>query len=883
MDYKKLREELSHKERTIDDLISYIGTRTNNSVPNYSLLLGAGASFSSGIRTGGNLVDVWRQEIYKKLSGKSDYDVKVAKEFLITNHSNWYSLSNEYSSLFEYKFDLPNQRRRFVEQEVDNKLPSIGYSYLVSLTKNRYFDTVYTTNFDDLLSEAFYQFSQTRPIVCAHDSSLNSISISSSRPKIIKLHGDYLFDDIKSTLRETESLESNTKEKLIEFSKEYGLIVIGYSGNDRSIMDVISHLLKTEEYLKNGIYWCIREDDHINPELTKLLWKERVYFVKIDGFDEVLAEIHHTLAKELSLEDNFTNSKKELIISSFTKDEFKLSEKSELIKYDISQLRKHKDSMDISNLIRELNEKEFNDDDDKTFSEDDFKVFLKIDRLLKEKNYTQAKDMLKVHLENVENLKSKEIYIRKLIGINKLQGSESESIKLCDDLIEMDPFSVRNFIFKAENLSNLTERCDLLKDNKNKFEKNYIFQNYIASIGFDELKYTKGSPVFNIDTLESFVDKSLSLNPSLDNQAWKIKLDIIDEKFSDVIDKKSKSLKSEAINNFVEKARVINDSNLKYLEITLRDSYLEKDYENAMKAIDHLKVCYSQSSDNKKIKIFDLICEKFTSLYDYKNNNNYMKDWTTFIESDFFKSYDKKNKPISLLICHSEYLLKVDRDVEKCLIKLSECCVHPNGYEYARSIISHLTSISSDFEMMDIFVNKISEKVSELTLNMIKSDIAVEKGLHNEALDYIDLAYKNGIPFEDYLIRKSYILLRYEKYHQVKNLLDSNNSKVKSSAGRDLLLINRELAAKNLGETLNEVAIRNIISHGYSEHLIIAAECLFGKKVQAMRLISASISKNYSDLFSFNKWPVIPNDYLPPINNQVSLESTDTQSIQSIN
>jgi len=255
MDYKKLREELSHKERTIDDLISYIGTRTNNSVPNYSLLLGAGASFSSGIRTGGNLVDVWRQEIYKKLSGKSDYDVKVAKEFLITNHSNWYSLSNEYSSLFEYKFDLPNQRRRFVEQEVDNKLPSIGYSYLVSLTKNRYFDTVYTTNFDDLLSEAFYQFSQTRPIVCAHDSSLNSISISSSRPKIIKLHGDYLFDDIKSTLRETESLESNTKEKLIEFSKEYGLIVIGYSGNDRSIMDVISHLLKTEEYLKNGIYW----------------------------------------------------------------------------------------------------------------------------------------------------------------------------------------------------------------------------------------------------------------------------------------------------------------------------------------------------------------------------------------------------------------------------------------------------------------------------------------------------------------------------------------------------------------------------------------------------------------------------------------------------
>jgi hypothetical protein len=60
----------------------------------------------------------------------------------------------------------------------------------------------------------FHQFSDLRPIVCAHDSAISSITITSKRPKIIKLHGDYLFDDIKSTVRETESLEENNKKEV---------------------------------------------------------------------------------------------------------------------------------------------------------------------------------------------------------------------------------------------------------------------------------------------------------------------------------------------------------------------------------------------------------------------------------------------------------------------------------------------------------------------------------------------------------------------------------------------------------------------------------------------------------------------------------------------
>lgn len=119
MKYEDLKKELAHKERSINDLVSYLKTRTSPSNPNYSLLLGAGASVTSGIRSGKSLVDTWRKEIYELYSGKTYENVNTAKTYLMTSEGSWYSEQNEYSSLFEKKFDLPTQRRRFVEQEVD--------------------------------------------------------------------------------------------------------------------------------------------------------------------------------------------------------------------------------------------------------------------------------------------------------------------------------------------------------------------------------------------------------------------------------------------------------------------------------------------------------------------------------------------------------------------------------------------------------------------------------------------------------------------------------------------------------------------------------------------------------------------------------------------
>jgi len=294
MQYGKFSEELKNKKRSVADLQRFISTQTDNN-PNYTLMLGAGCSVTSGIRPANALTELWRKELYLSCAGENSKDnanITELRDYLRQHEGSWYDLDREYSSLFEKKYDLQRQRRMFVETEASNKLPSIGYAYLTSLVEGNYFNTIFTTNFDDLINEAFYLYSDKRPIVCAHDSSINSVTVTSKRPKIIKLHGDYLFDDLKSTIRETETLEQNMKSKFIEFFRDYGLIVVGYSGGDRSIMDILSTILRNDEYFKSGIYWCLRKSSEIPEELRKLMWRDRVYFVEIDGFDELFAELY---------------------------------------------------------------------------------------------------------------------------------------------------------------------------------------------------------------------------------------------------------------------------------------------------------------------------------------------------------------------------------------------------------------------------------------------------------------------------------------------------------------------------------------------------------------------------------------------------------------
>ena len=267
--------------------------------PCFTVLLGAGASKNSGVNTTREMIAEWRKD-YDEIHG----DGSVKKQY-------WYERPEEYAALFEQLYDQPSQRREYIESCLAKASPSWGYIYLMNLLRERIFNTVFTTNFDDLLNESCYNFSSdVRPIVCAHDSSVKTIRITTKRPKIIKLHGDFLFDNIKNTTRELETLEGNMREKFRQFAPEYGMIVVGYSGNDRSVMDTISSLLHNEDNFPHGIYWCLLKSDKLSHSVDELCRYPNFHTVVIEGFDEFMAEINDNM--ELSLPHEISDPYKAL-------------------------------------------------------------------------------------------------------------------------------------------------------------------------------------------------------------------------------------------------------------------------------------------------------------------------------------------------------------------------------------------------------------------------------------------------------------------------------------------------------------------------------------------------------------------------------------------
>lgn len=314
--------------RDVAHLINLISKRNNNT-PNFALFIGAGASASSGIKAASQMITEWRRQLYEQSKSGETFEKWLKKQ-------DWYEDEEEYSILFEKIYDQRSQRRVYIEDCVKDAKPSWGYIYLSNIIAHNYFNVIFTTNFDDLLNEACFLYADLRPIVCAHDSAVADIRVTSARPKIIKLHGDFLYDSIKNTVRETETLEKNMRDKFMQFAREYGLVVIGYGGNARSVMDILDTILKSEGYFPNGLYWCKRKDDKASKKLERLMRRDNAYWVEIEGFDEFTAELHDKLGIRLpdTVRDPFKATTERLNRFILPKEEVK----QKIIRDDIAKL-----------------------------------------------------------------------------------------------------------------------------------------------------------------------------------------------------------------------------------------------------------------------------------------------------------------------------------------------------------------------------------------------------------------------------------------------------------------------------------------------------------------------------------------------------------------
>jgi hypothetical protein len=226
----------------------------------------------------------------------------------------------EYAAAFEAVFPAESDRRSYIEEAVRRGSPSFGHRVLAALIATRQVPCLFTTNFDPLIERATVVADELQPpeeqahlVVAALDSvdRAERCLRESAWPLLVKLHGDYQSVDLKNTAAELQAQDAQLRQVLIGACNRFGLIVIGYSGRDVSVMSALSSAAGGDSPFPAGVRWVSRSSDppsRVVVEFMELAARRGVdaQWVQAETFDELAADIDTQASLPMTLAKHVT-------------------------------------------------------------------------------------------------------------------------------------------------------------------------------------------------------------------------------------------------------------------------------------------------------------------------------------------------------------------------------------------------------------------------------------------------------------------------------------------------------------------------------------------------------------------------------------------------
>ena len=267
--------------------------------------LGAGASNAAGLPTAHDLVVEFKRTLYVSQSGRSVRPGDLAEPAIrnrIEAHVESLGLPqsgdpDEYAAFFEAAFPDGADRAKFIDRQLGEAKPSYGHMALASLMSAGLCRLVWTTNFDTLVADACAAVfgttgSLTTATLDAPDLARHAIA-GERWPLEVKLHGDFRSHRLKNTGEELRRQDHELRRILVDSAARFGLVVVGYSGRDDSVMSALEEGLANEKPFPAGLFWLQRDGDSPTTRVKELL--ERAVnagvdagLVEIENFDEAL-------------------------------------------------------------------------------------------------------------------------------------------------------------------------------------------------------------------------------------------------------------------------------------------------------------------------------------------------------------------------------------------------------------------------------------------------------------------------------------------------------------------------------------------------------------------------------------------------------------------
>jgi len=284
----------------LEGFVDEITEQLKNSSDEYVFFIGAGASVSSGIQAAKTLVNNWLADLYKlegfdfepdKGGGAHEAHIQWAQTIFPDLDAD--NLAGSYSCVIEHMTgERPGAVLEMTSKLVEGKDPGPGYATLVKMMTETDFahrcNHVFTTNFDDLVADACYLFTTKKPLSINDPALLTYLDQNSSRPIILKLHGDARTTPLHLERELSGELNEKYQEALKNLMRRKGLIFLGYGGHDQTIVNLLQ---ETNPHFP--IYWI--SSSFPDEGLGDWLRKKRAFWVQHRDFDELMLHLHERL------------------------------------------------------------------------------------------------------------------------------------------------------------------------------------------------------------------------------------------------------------------------------------------------------------------------------------------------------------------------------------------------------------------------------------------------------------------------------------------------------------------------------------------------------------------------------------------------------------
>ena len=280
----------------------------------FAWFLGAGASAAAGIPTGYSMILDFKKRLFCQLSRISLREVDANDPLWQQRIDLFFSTRSElpapddpteYARAFEAIYPTAVDRRTYIEQAVTRGTPSFAHRVLAALLTTRRIPCLFTTNFDQLVETAT---TLTDQLVPANErANMTTAAIDNAEraerclresrwPFLAKLHGDFQSVELKNTTDELREQDVRMRRVLGAACARFGLVVVGYSGRDESVMAALTEALAQPNAFPGGIYWVTRSASSVLPAVSELLEKAAqagvtTAIVESSTFDELAGDI----------------------------------------------------------------------------------------------------------------------------------------------------------------------------------------------------------------------------------------------------------------------------------------------------------------------------------------------------------------------------------------------------------------------------------------------------------------------------------------------------------------------------------------------------------------------------------------------------------------